>query len=469
MSHAEPPATGAPGTGTSAAAGHTTVVLFTRDLRVRDHPALAAACRWSARVVPLFVVDDRIVRGRYASPNRGAFLGEALADLRAGLRERGGDLVVRSGDPVAETLRVAKEVGADRLAVSADVTAYALARQDRLARECERAGLDLRVFPGVTVVPPGELRPASGASYQVFTPYWRAWESATWRNPDRAPARVDLPDGIAPGDLPGRSDLVFGETSPRLPKGGESAGRAVLDAYVRRLPAGGGELDRDDLAGDQTTRLSPYFHLGCLSPLWVANRLRGRADDVVRQLCWRDFYHQVTAAFPRITTDDLRNRGREWTADIEDAVEAWRTGHTGVPLVDAGMRQLLAEGWMHNRARMLVASFLTKQLGIDWRIGAAHFMHWLVDGDVANNYGNWQWVAGTGNDTRPNRVLSPIRQGERFDADGEYVRRYVPELAGIAGGAAHQPWRLPEDVRRNLDYPPPLIDPVPRRGQRGPT
>ncbi len=177
----------------------------------------------------------------------------------------------------------------------------------------------------------------------------------------------------------------------------------------------------------------------------------------------------MTAAFPRITTDDLRNRGREWTTDTQDAVEAWRTGHTGIPLVDAGMRQLLAEGWMHNRARMLVASFLTKQVGVDWRVGAAHFMHWLVDGDVANNYGNWQWVAGTGNDTRPNRVLSPLRQAERFDGDGEYVRRHVPELAGIEGGAVHKPWELPEDVRRNLDYPPPLIDPVPRRGQKGPT
>jgi deoxyribodipyrimidine photo-lyase len=172
----------------------------------------------------------------------------------------------------------------------------------------------------------------------------------------------------------------------------------------------------------------------------------------VRQLCWRDFYYQVTCAFPAISTEAYRNAGdTDWRADA-DALRHWQDGLTGVPVVDAGMRQLRAEGWMHNRARLITAAFLTKHLGVDWRPGVRWFFRWLLDGDVANNSGNWQWVAGTGNDTRPYRRFNPIRQAERFDPDGVYVRRYIPELASIEGRAVHQPWRL----GRTLDYPPPL-------------
>ncbi len=418
----------------------TTVVLFARDLRVRDHPALVAACR-DEYVVPLFVLDPRLLG---ASPNRTAFLVDSLASLRTALRERGGDLVLRTGDPVAEALALAASVGAERIVASADVSAYAGRRESRLAS----AEVAFETYPGVTVVPPGELRPTGGDHYRVFTPYWRAWERATWRSVERAPSRLQLPSGLAVGRLPARPTDV----SPDLPRGGEDVGQRLL---ARVAPG-----DRDALAADETTRLSPYLHFGCVSPLAVATRLRDRADEVVRQLCWRDFFHQVTAAFPAIATKDYRPGRRTWVSGLDDGIEAWRQGRTGVPIVDAGMRQLLAEGWMHNRARMVVASFLTKQLGVDWRIGAAHFMRWLVDGDVANNYGNWQWVAGTGNDTRPNRVLNPLRQAHRFDPTGDYVRRYVPELADVAGKAVHEPWKL---ERQPPDYPPPLIDPVPGR------
>ena len=175
----------------------------------------------------------------------------------------------------------------------------------------------------------------------------------------------------------------------------------------------------------------------------------------VRQLCWRDFHHQVLAAFPALPRRDYRPRGDRWSRSRR-ALEAWREGLTGYPLVDAGMRQLAAEGFMHNRARMTVASFLTKDLYLDWRAGARHFWDLLADGEIANNAGNWQWVAGTGNDSRPNRVLNPLRQAERFDPDGEYVRRYLPELAAIDGKAVHRPWLLPERERR--DYPAPIVD-----------
>ena len=433
----------------------TAVVLFTRDLRVHDHPALAAACRDHAAVVPLFVIDEQILRAPTASPNRAAFLAGALTDLRSSLRELGGDLVIRRGDAVAETLRVASETRADAVLMSSDVSAYAQRRQRRLAAEAARAGVAVEFTPGVTVVPPGSIHPVGGNHYRVFTPYHRAWQRVKWRPIEPVPVTVRVPSGLRVGELPASDDLVPGERSPKLPSGGESAGRRLLDNVVRRVAAG--EPDHDDLAGDRTSRLSPYLHLGCVSPLAAARRLSGRAPGLTRQLAWRDFLHQVTAAFPAIATADYRPRAVAWRRD-DDALAAWRSGRTGIPIVDAGMRQLLAEGWMHNRARLITASFLTKTLGLDWRHGAAHFFRWLVDGDVANNAGNWQWVAGTGNDTRPNRVLNPIRQAHRFDPDGEYVRRHVPELAAVAGGAVHEPWRLGAAERAGLDYPTPLLD-----------
>jgi deoxyribodipyrimidine photo-lyase len=189
---------------------------------------------------------------------------------------------------------------------------------------------------------------------------------------------------------------------------------------------------------------------------WAKDKPGG--EEFCRQLAWRDFFYQATAAFPDMARRDYRPRGRSWHDD-SGALEAWREGRTGVPIVDAGLRQLAAEGFMHNRARMITASFLTKNLHIDWRHGYRHFDALLADGDVANNAGNWQWVAGTGNDTRPNRVLNPIRQARRFDPDGSYVRRYVPELADLTEHI-HTPWRLPPGLLRHLSYPAPIVDPV---------
>lgn len=440
----------------------TAVVLFTRDLRVHDHPALARACREHVDVVPLFVVDERIVGADTASPNRAAFLCEALADLRSTLRGLGGDLIIRRGDVVAETMRVAGEVSASAVYASADVSRYARSRQRELEAAGEREGVGVEFGPGVTVVGAGDLTPAGGDHYRVFTPYYRAWQGASWREPCPIPTTVAVPSRLRVGRIPTPEDVVVGDRSPRLPEGGESAGLRVLAAAVRAATLG--EADRDDLAAGSTTRLSPYLHFGCVSALRAAHELGENAPEVVRQLAWRDFHHQVTAAYPAIATEDYRGRGRQWRRD-DRALEAWRRGRTGMPIVDAGMRQLLAEGWMHNRARMITASFLTKTLGLGWRAGAAHFFRWLVDGDVANNAGNWQWVAGTGNDTRPNRVLNPIRQAHRFDPDGAYVRRYVPELADIRGARVHEPWRLPGDERARIDYPPPLIEPPDRRGR----
>jgi deoxyribodipyrimidine photo-lyase len=428
----------------------TAVVLFTRDLRVHDNPALAAACANADRVVPLFVLDPAL---QSLSANRTRFLHQALADLGAALRSRGGDLVLRTGDPVTETLRVAHETGASMVGAAADVSGYARRREQRLRQECGRLRRSLRLFPGGTVVEPGTLRPGGGGpSYRVFSPYHRTWRAAKWRDEVATPRRITLPDGVVVGRLPAIAD---GE-SPDAAAGGETEARRRLTTWVRHL----GPYDElhDDLPADGTSRLSPYLRFGCLSPLEVANAALAHpspgADAFVRQLCWRDFYYQVVLAFPQISTQAIRKSGDAEWRDDPDALRHWQDGRTGVPVVDAGMRQLRAEGWMHNRARLITAAFLTKHLGLDWRHGVGWFFRWLIDGDVPNNSGNWQWVAGTGNDTRPYRKFNPIRQAQRFDPDGVYVRRYVPELGQIEGGAVHQPWRLPEASR--LDYPGPL-------------
>jgi deoxyribodipyrimidine photolyase len=353
----------------------TAVLLFTRDLRVHDHPALAASTRDCDRVVPLFVLDERLLG---ASAKRAGFLRERLAELHAAL-----GLVVAHGDPVEETARFRP----DAVYLSEDVSAYA---RRRVARLAER--FDVRLFPGNTIVPPGELAPVGKNHYRVFSPYWRVWR-------DRPlPAPVD-------------------------------SGRPLRSA--------------------DAVPLSPHLHFGSISPAEVA---RGASDELLRRLCWRDFYAQLLAAAPELEWRDLHPGRRVWRDD-PDALAAWTEGRTGYPFVDAAMRQLHAEGWIPNRQRLVAASVLVKHLGIDWRIGAAHFMKHLLDGDAASNSGNWQWVAGTGTDTRPNRTFNPTRQGRLHDPDGDYVRRWLPELASLPARQIHDP---SSEQRQALGY----VDPI---------
>jgi len=427
----------------------TAIVVLTRDLRLHDNPALYQACSRARQVVPLFVEDPAIA----APPNRARFLAESLADLRDQLRQRQADLVLRAGEPAAEITRLAVQVNAHAVYIAGDVSRYAARRRQALERECSRHRLDLVVTPGLTVVPPGDLTPGTGGPYQVFTPYWRAWLAAGWRRSCPVPDVITMPHVGRPGRIPAGGHGA----SPALAQGGETAGRRRFLAFRQHHLAGYPD-DHDDLPGDQTSRLSAHLRFGCVSPLEAAIAARGRpgGEEFCRQLAWRDFFHQVTAAFPDLARENYRP-GPAWHED-QDALQAWRTGRTGIPIVDAGMRQLAAEGFMHNRARMITASFLTRNLGIDWRHGYRHFWYLLADGDVANNAGNWQWVAGTGNNTRPNRVMNPLRQARRFDPAGEYVRRYVPELAGLPPARLHTPWRLDAAARRRLGYPDPVVE-----------
>ncbi|GHB45619.1 deoxyribodipyrimidine photo-lyase [Streptomyces viridiviolaceus] len=439
------------------------VVLFTADLRLHDQPALRAALDGSSAVVPLFVRDRAVQAAGFAAPNRLAFLADCLRDLDAGLRERGGRLVVRHGDVVQEVCSVVTEAAADEVHMAADVSAYAHGREDRLRSALRAQGCRLHVHDTVTtVIAPGIVTPASSDHFAIFTPYFRRWSEQRLRDVLPAPRRVRVPDGVGSLPVPTRPDLSG--VSPGLPTGGETQARERLAAWLREDVAA--YADRhDDLPGDATSRLSPHLHFGTLSPVELVHRARRAggpgAEAFVRQLAWRDFHRQVLAARPEAAAGDYRTRHDRWRTEAEahDDIAAWKEGRTGYPVVDAAMRQLRHEGWMHNRGRLLTASFLAKTLYVDWRVGARHFLDLLVDGDLANNQLNWQWVAGTGTDTRPHRVLNPIAQAKRYDPDGTYVRRWVPELAGLDGPAVHQPWKLRGAERALYDaYPDPVVD-----------
>ncbi|WP_329332114.1 DNA photolyase family protein [Streptomyces sp. NBC_00663] len=437
------------------------IVLFTSDLRLHDHPPLRAANE-ARQVVPLFVRDRGVTDAGFAAPNRLAFLADCLRDLDAGLRERGGRLVVRDGDVVEEVCKVATETDADEVHMAADFSAYAHRREQRLRRALETEGRRLHVHDTVTsAVAPGAVTPGSSDHFAVFTPYFRHWSGVRLREPLAAPRALLVPDGVGSEQRPTRDGLSG--VSQGLAAGGEAAGRSRMTSWLRGV--GAYEVRHDDLAGDATSRLSPHLHFGTLSPVELVHRARKAggpgAAAFVRQLAWRDFHRQVLAARPDAASADYRTKRDRWRSGraAREDVEAWKEGRTGYPVVDAAMRQLRHEGWIHNRGRLLTASFLTKTLYVDWREGARHFLELLVDGDIANNQLNWQWMAGTGTDSRPNRVLNPVTQAKRYDPDGAYVRRWVPELADLDAPSVHEPWKLRGLDRAAIDtYPDPIVD-----------
>lgn len=450
----------------------TAIVLFTRDLRVHDQPALWAACERADRVVPLFVFDRGILSSRYAAPNRVSQLVDAVRDLRSHLAERGGELVVRHGDTLEEVARLAVEVEADELHLSADVSAHARRREEALRQlSGDRLGDRLRVIAhdaAVTVVQPGQVTPSGGDHFKVFSPYFRRWADAQWRAPLPAPTAVPTPTTVATGQIPALRELTdVDRLASQLPTGGETQARERASWWFDGVapgavaPVDAYDDTRNHLGVDGTSKLSHHLHLGTISATELAHRVERQQpgqEAFLQELCWRDFNHQMLAARPDLIHADIRTKHDRWDDD-EDAVAAWKHGRTGYPVVDAAMRQLVTEGWMHNRARMIVASFLTKHLYVDWRVGAWHFMDHLIDGDLANNFGQWQWTAGTGTDSRPNRMFNPVTQSRRYDPQAVYLRRYLPELANLDDATIHAPWEAADTLLGATgDYPPPLVD-----------
>ncbi|HKG02874.1 MAG TPA: deoxyribodipyrimidine photo-lyase [Conexibacter sp.] len=451
----------------------TAIVWLRRDLRVHDHPPLVAALAAHDRVVPVFVLDPALLTGRFSSRPRTAFLLDCLRELDGALRERGSGLVVHHGAPERELAALAEAVGASAVYWASDATPYALARDGRVRAVLQQAGVEAVPGPGNFVADVGRPRTKAGRPFTVFTPFHRAWTALERRPVHRAPGKLPaLPRGVDRGELPHLADLGLRSgdqlTAPAVRAGEPSAREALSNWLASDLAAYG---DRHDHLAGGTSQLSPHLRFGTLSPREVEERARrhGGAGAAAfnRQLAWRDFYAHVLLHHPgnRLHEHLERMRSLEWDENPQ-LLAAWQDGRTGFPLVDAGMRQLRASGWMHNRARLVVGSFLTKDLQLDWRAGEAWFMRWLLDGDMAQNNGNWQWIASVGVDPAPafRRLLNPSLQQRRHDPDGEYVRRWVPELRDVPDEWIVEPWRMSEEEQAaagcaiGRDYPAPVVD-----------
>lgn len=441
---------------------------FRNDLRLRDNGPLDALADRVDEWLPVFVLDDDFLGEDLERP-RVHFLLDSLARLRDALDARGVRLLVLAGRPEVLLPRLLEQTGASLLSFGAAATPLGRRRDERVRRAVERVGGEILSIHDHTVFGPEEIRTKTGGAYSVFTPFKKSWWDAWARAPRLAAARSRLPGRPIPDDAVTLPPVSLPEPKAgvrELPTGGERAAerrlRAFLDGPVARY-----HVDRDRPDVDGTSRLSPYLRFGTISArrcfteaLALAEAEPRAAEGVGKwldELVWREFYDAVLHDAPRVLTRSYRPEydALEWDDDPAH-FEAWCEGRTGYPFVDAAMRQLTATGWMHNRARMVVASFLTKDLLIDWRKGERFFFDVLVDGDPASNNGGWQWAASTGTDAQPYfRIFNPVNQGERWDPEGRYVRRWVPELADVADRFLQSPWRADAPP---AGYPAPIVD-----------
>lgn len=448
----------------------TIIVWFRNDLRLHDHPALSAAIADADNVIPLFILDDKILHGKHAGSNRNRFLLECLQDLAQNLRAKQGNLIIRSGSASDVLPALIAETGAQAVYATEDFSPYAVARDKRVKSQLEKTRVTLRLFTGrLAVTELDAIRTQSGAPYKVFTPFWKNWQGVERRAVYDSPEMITVPKGIQSSALPNIADITEADDlSAKAMPGGETAARKQLETFLSG-PLQQYHTTHNDMAADATSHLSPYLHFGCLSPREIETMLPEGAGAAAwhRQLAWREFYHYVLRHFPSNTTREFQERYHTMQWDNNTALlRAWQQGKTGCPIVDAAMRQLQQEGWMHNRARLIVGSFLTKDLWQDWRLGEQYFMKMLVDGDEANNNGNWQWIASVGVDPAPvfRRLYNPASQQATYDPKGEYVRKYVPELSQVPDAYLAEPWKMPEAIqsasgcRIGTDYPSPVVD-----------
>ena len=396
--------------------------------------------------------------------NRLVFLHRCLDALDADLD---GLLVERHGDPVDVVPALAREVEADAVYGAEDFGPYGVRRDREVEQALVTGGRTLERIGSPYAVPPDTIFTNSGTPYKVFTPFSRAWRAHGWDDPVPVARSVRWLDGLDGTDGSERPATPDPDATDGLPDGGEAAARRLADAFLDGR-VNDYDDDRDRPGLDRTSRLSPHLKYGTIHPRQLLARLgkSGGETTWAGELCWRDFYADVLYHRPETarvnfssTMDDLAwDTGEQ----ADERFAAWSEGRTGYPIVDAGMRQLLAEGWMHNRVRMITASFLVKDLHVHWKRGADWFLAHLVDGDLASNNHGWQWTAGTGTDAAPFfRIFNPTTQGQRFDPDGTYVRRYVPELCDIEGKAVHEPTKLGDDDLFGGgagDYPRPIVD-----------
>ncbi|MEN0652162.1 MULTISPECIES: cryptochrome/photolyase family protein [Hyphobacterium] len=451
------------------------IVWFRQDLRLCDNPALHQAVDSGQPVIPVFILDDDTPgRWRWGGASRW-WLHHSLTALAASLETCGVHLVLRSGRSDTVIAELVEETGASAVFWNRCYEPFARTRDEAIKSALKDKGVDVASFNGALLAEPWTIRTRAGDPYRVFTPFWRAErEVIDPADPLPAPKSLKPWKSIASDDLadwaltPSRPDWANGFTQVWTP--GESGARARLASFLdERLASYADGRDRPDR--DDTSGLSPHLHWGEVSPrqVWHATRraAEGRnADKFLSEVGWREFSYNLLFHFPHFPDRNYQDRfdAFPW-ADNEAGFSAWTRGMTGYPIVDAGMRQLWQTGSMHNRVRMITASFLIKDLMIDWRRGQDWFWDTLVDADLANNSASWQWVAGSGADAAPYfRIFNPVTQGEKFDPDGKYVKRFVPELAKLPVKYIHAPWTAPESVlaqagiRLGTTYPEPIID-----------
>ncbi|MGB3462864.1 MAG: deoxyribodipyrimidine photo-lyase [Rhodanobacter lindaniclasticus] len=450
----------------------TALMLFRRDLRLTDNPAWSAACTQHARVLPVFIHADDDARATGAASRW--WLHHSLSALDLGLRDAGAVLHLRRGEPLGTLRELIRRSGARTVYWNRLYEPAAIERDTRIKSALQQDGIAVHSHNAALWCEPWVIATGQGQPYKVFTPYWRKLRPQLQPTvplpPPHVPGWRDLPDGLplAALELLPRIDWAGGLRAHWQP--GEACARELLEifaddaindyAHARDLPARHG-----------TSRLSPHLHFGEISPRQIHFELDRRAraakakqrpdlEPFLRELGWREFAHHLLFHFPHTPTENFNPRFNDfaWAADDEVAIERWQRGRTGIPLVDAGMRELWHTGWMHNRVRMVVASFLTKNLRQHWLHGARWFHDTLVDADLANNTLGWQWVAGCGADAAPYfRVFNPVTQAGKFDPDGAYLRRWLPELADAPAALLREPWKDAALLQRS-GYPPPMVD-----------
>lgn len=414
---------------------------FRRDLRITDNTALHQASTRAEKILPVFIIEDAIHTGPDVGQARLVFLFQSLESLRKNLEALGYPLIVRSGKSEVEIPKLAAETGAEAVFANKRYEPYAVARDGRVFRALNAAGIGFELFKDAVIWEEQELLTQSGTPYTVFTPYSKAWKSrrASKPLPRLKPNRHALPK-LASGEVP------IWPTAQAIPAAGEKTANQLFGAFVKDKLS---EYDqtRNFPSLDGTSILSPHLRAGTIGIRTVAAEAgRGR---FLNELIWRDFYLQILANFPHVMRGSFRNEfdALRWSSN-EEHFKAWKEGRTGYPIVDAAMRCLNATGWMHNRLRMIVAMFLTKDLLIHWQWGERYFMQRLVDGDMAANNGGWQWSAGTGTDAAPYfRIFNPVTQGNKCDPHATFIRAWVPELAHVPANLAHEPWRDPLATR----------------------
>ncbi|NLV41755.1 MAG: deoxyribodipyrimidine photo-lyase [Candidatus Hydrogenedentes bacterium] len=459
--------------------GSPAIVWLRNDLRLDDHPALAEACRAGGAVLPVFIHPDADLSPCAPGAASRWWLHHSLERLDAALRARGSRLVLRRGDPAHVLEELARRTGAGSVGWERKVEPSARRDEARVREALETLGARCHACAPNLLADPETTLTKSGGPFQVFTPFWKSASAQAPSPPLPAPARIPAPDtwpaSLAVEDLGllPTPDWAAGFREAWRP-GEAGAAQALADFADGALSEYPTARDLPGVEG--TSRLSPHLHFGEISGRRIVHELAARAaarggaesaaEAWIRQLYWRDFGHHMLFHFPRTETAPLRETFAAFPwRDDPDAAEAWRRGRTGYPIVDAGMRELWRTGWMHNRVRMIVASFLVKDLLLPWQTGAAWFLDTLVDADAANNTLGWQWTSGCGPDAAPYfRVFNPVLQGMKFDPDGAYVRRWAPELAGLENRWIYRPWEAPAETLRaagvtlGRTWPHPVVD-----------